>query len=770
MIRSRWVSWLSIIVIAMLATAAFLGIIFSEQSMKDSASAYYNAQRFEDIRLISSGMFTEEDLETLRNTEGVAGAEGVLSIPTRVSSESVLLDVALQTGTEEICTVEWIDGLAPAAMDECAVEEILADKMGWKIGDTVELKPRDSRTDMLIRSRTLKITGIFRTADHLSDIIQEDWLIQATPEAFRTDYLNDGNFNRIRIRVSDVPDDRFSSEYEERVDEVRKGLPQNDGWVITDLRENINYIFFKGISENLGKISYSFSLLFIVIAMLVIYSSIGRMVEQDSKLVGAKKAMGLKNSEVLAKYLVYGNSATAAGVVLGFLAAYFILLRFIVFGFGVVFLFTERVYSILPLLTVMVAVGALVLSTAAVWLACSRLFKSTAVTLMQGTKPAAGKVKAGKSDNRSLYLRLIFRNMWNERRRVLVTIVSIAGCCSLVLIGFSLRFSVSRVLGRQYGQIMHYDLEAAMDFSSHPEAEEEADEILTGMGVLHTCAWVQNVLADAGGEKYQVTFICMDEERLSEFFTLTDSETGKQLSLSESGILIPRRMMETSGLHAGDTLTVYDSVMDKREIPIAGVFDNYLALPVFCSPETAEEIQGGPLMWNTILISSGGNDQDTLREQLKTVEGFQSLSSAETYREMFGGFSLIMNLVIMVMSMMAVMIACFILLNLVNTYVISKTRELTIMRINGFTTRETIWYASLESYGSTVAGILLGLGVGWLLSSIIIRSLDQLYVKLVHDPHWISFAVSILITAVISLVIHFMSFRKIRDLKMSDIQ
>ena len=769
-IRRKWVSWLSIIVIAMLATIAFLGVSYSARSTLDSACACYNAQNFMDIELVSPELISGDDVETILGAEGVADAEGVMAIPSRVSSEQDYQDIILRTGSERISLPEWTGGRAPEAADECAAEEILAKNMGWEIGDTVELNARDPESDLLIRHRTLRITGTFRTAEHLGTTLHEERLILVTPGAFNTALMGGKTFSKILVRVADAPEDRFSAAYGERLDAVRAKWDEEGRWIGKDLRSQMSYRFMKGNAENLDKISYSFSMLFIVIAMLVIYASIGRMVEQDGRLVGAEKAMGLRNSEVLGKYLVYGVSATAAGVLLGIALAYFGLLRFILIGFGLVFLFTERVTSFLPVHTAAVAAGALGMSVAAVCLGCARLLRSTAVTLMQGTALSALKAKAGSGGSHSLYIRLIFRNMWNDRKRVLVTVISIAGSCALLVIGFSVRFSVARVPERQYGQIMRYNLEAMPDLAKNPMAIREASAILTESDTAHAAAFVQNVPGLSGNDFFQLRLICMDQALLPDYFCLADAETGMPLSLPRDGILIPRRLAETCSLRAGDRFTLFDSGMNRRETMVAGVFENYLDLPAFCSPEEYERTLGGKAEPNMILLSAGAAEAATLRERLQSVKGFLSLSSAETYRDILEGFSTILNLVILLLGLLAVMISCFILLNLVNTYVSNKTRELTIMRINGFTTGETIRYASLESYATTAAGILLGLAAGWLLSAVICRSIDQPFIQMVRDPFWVSFAAPALITAVISAVIHYQSFRKIRDLKLSDLQ
>ena len=741
-IRHRWVSYLSIIVIAMLAVIAYLGIAYAARSLKDSASACFKAQNYADIDLVSTQLLSEDDVDAVREADGVAAAEGVLRIPSRVSSSLDYQDVLLQAGTGEISMPQLLEGSLPAFPEECAVEKALAEKMNWQIGDTFELNGRGLQTDRLIRAGTLKITGIFLTAEHLTAQVQSDLLIA----------------------------DRFSAGYEKMLDRTENTWKDNPDRIVTDLRDNAHYLFVRSNADNLVNISFSFSLLFIVIAMMVIYSSIGRMVEQDSRLTGAEKAMGLKNSEILGKYLIYGVSSTLAGVLLGILIAYFGLLRFVLMGFSLVFRFEERVYSFLPDQTVFVAAGALIMSAAAVWFGCTRLLRSTAVTLMHGKAPDTRKAKSAKRRRGSLYSRLILQNIRNDRKRVLVTVISIAGCCALLMIGFTIRYSISRVLERQYGGIMRYNTEAVLDTAANPAAAEEVSAILAEAGIPHTGADIRSMFTDTESGTVQIRLICTDAGALADYFALTDAETGALLSLPESGVLIPRRLAEVSGLHTGDMLKVYQAGSETREARISGIFENYLDVPVLCSPAALKDIFGDDAARNTLLVRTDGDVPSILTQRLKGVSGFLALSSAETYRPLFESFTTILNLVVLLMILLAVMIACFILLNLVNTYVMNKKQELTIMRINGFTARETIRYASLESYGTTLAGIPLGIAVGWIIASAARSGLDQPFIQFCRDPHWVPFAASAMITLLISGTVHGISFRKIRALKLSDLQ
>lgn len=200
----------------------------------------------------------------------------------------------------------------------------------------------------------------------------------------------------------------------DRVDECR--------WVVFDNRGNGGYLFAKAHDDNLSGISYSFSSIFLVIAALVIYATIGRMVQEQRKLVGATKAMGLYNREILAKYLLFGVSAVLVGVALGVHLSWFVLQKFILRAYGLFYTYGPVSPVYLPTQTAILVAGALTVAALAVWLACSELLRTPAIRLMQGEQPNVKKRKARRSSRHGLSSRLILRNMWTDKRRVLVTV------------------------------------------------------------------------------------------------------------------------------------------------------------------------------------------------------------------------------------------------------------------------------------------------------------------------------------------------------------
>ena len=90
---------------------------------------------------------------------------------------------------------------------------------------------------------------------------------------------------------------------------------------------------------------------------------------------------------------------------------------------------------------------------------------------------------------------------------------------------------------------------------------------------------------------------------------------------------------------------------------------------------------------------------------------------------------------------MAAVMAGVVLPNLTNTYILQKKRELTIMRINGFSVREVIGYVTRET------------------------AFVQ-YNRRVSLPAW---AFGAVITALFTIIINAIVLRRVKHLKLTDI-
>ena len=72
------------------------------------------------------------------------------------------------------------------------------------------------------------------------------------------------------------------------------------------------------------------------------------------------------------------------------------------------------------------------------------------------------------------------------------------------------------------------------------------------------------------------------------YFDIRSIETGEKLDLSDEGVLVPRRFWKSHGEKLDGKVPVYNADMDRVEIPIVGVFENYFGQVFFLTPKGYE--------------------------------------------------------------------------------------------------------------------------------------------------------------------------------------
>ena len=546
------------------------------------------------------------------------------------------------------------------------------------------------------------------------------------------------------------------------------GLPGVTRWIVTDVSGNMSFVQLGSSRDSLSSLEMTFSLLFMAVGALVIYATVSKMIDEQRSLVGATKALGFYQREIFAKYLAFGLSATLLGALLGALIARFGVLPFLLNGYQIYYSIplTRGTLTVWPTLAVFAA--GLLLSFLAVWFACRRLLKTPAVALLQAAAPRGVQKASDRPSRLSLYSRLIVRNIRSDLRRVVVTVISVAGCCALVVVGFTLRHAVDGSVTRQFTDIVRYDGMFRFDPGANPEAAETLAQTLGDAGA-ETCfladAYCTIQVRNLDVEK----LMCGDLSAINGMFRLYDAGTGAPLALSDEGIYIPKRFSEYYGVEKGDTLELALNATETVQAPVAGVFNNYMNRIVFMSDGCFRNLFGRAPVQNAAMVRLNGADGQALNEAFSGVGGYGGYTPSDSFRALFKSATSVMNAVMVLFIVMAAILAGVVLLNLTNIYVLQKKRELTVMRVNGFTTREAIAYVTREIVATTALGVLLGVGLGAGLGYAILRALEPPLIQFDRTVSPLAWLAGALITVLFSIIVNRIALRRVKHLKLTDV-
>ena len=554
------------------------------------------------------------------------------------------------------------------------------------------------------------------------------------------------------------------AQLEEKKAQVEKLDPCR--WISLDTKGSASFAQLIVGSGNFSKLKFTFSLMFILVGALVIFATVGKIVDEQRTQIGTTKALGFFNREIFAKYLGFGVSATVIGTVIGGLIAYLFVEPFMLSSFNKLYVvdISKPVFNLIPSLLAL-ALGIL-LASGAVWLASTKLLRQPAIRLMLPKMPEGKKKSAGVS-RLSLYSRLILLNMRSDLKRVAVTVVSIAGCCALVVIGLTIRSGLQKSSIRQFEDITAYDVAVNYTANAGDSTENELKKILTDEG----CDFVPltHLNATFRIDSIQLAeILCCDTDELGSFFRVKDLNTGAPIPSSDKGILVQRRIAESFNIGVGDTLTVAVNGTKEVTVRIDGVFENYMGRLIIISPEYYREVFKEEPAHNAFFVHLNGADADALGEKLMSVNGYDGITRADADAEVINASTSSVNTVVVLFILIAGILAGVVQLNLTNIYVLQKKPELIIMRVNGFTTKEVINYILRETVVTTVIGILLGAATGSVVAYSIIRTLEQSFFRFYRGIDFTAWAIGAAVTVLFTVIVNVVALRKTKDLKLTD--
>ena len=173
---------------------------------------------------------------------------------------------------------------------------------------------------------------------------------------------------------------------------------------------------------------------------------------------------------------------------------------------------------------------------------------------------------------------------------------------------------------------------------------------------------------------------------------------------------------------------------------------------------------------NALLFDSGGEDIAALETSLADTPGLLSIVSDKANQKVnFDMFADVSRTVVLVYLVLAVLMAIVVLLNLNVMFIEEKKRDLIVLMINGFATRDAKRYIYNDTIALTIIGIVVGLVLGCIVGSVTVGSVEPAPAMFVKDVDPIAVVVGIVGSGVLALVMSMIALRRIPRFNLTDI-
>lgn len=520
-----------------------------------------------------------------------------------------------------------------------------------------------------------------------------------------------------------------------QIDQAQQQLNQIPKGVLYSLtkNENVGIASYESYKQAIASIADVFPLIFFLVAALVSLTTMTRMIEEQRSYCGTLRALGYSKQDVIMQYIVYAFLATFFACILGILAGNQVFPRIIYF------LFTYLMYGMnqstvlvqkwsISLMTVLISVGVTLLATLSV---CLQELVSTPSVLMRPKAPKAGK-RILMERMPFIWKRLNFnqkvtmRNLFRYKKRFWMSVIGIAGCTALIMLGFGVKNSVSDIIPSQYEEVYKYD--ALIKLNSNVEDTKKVENKIKRIEGVHnlTGAYRQNVTVLGNSEDYYSTMIVYDNaDEIKNFINFNDYKTKKKIVLSDDGVVISQKLAEKLGVKKGENMTFsYDNT--KYTVKVSNIVQQYVSHQVYMSKTFYENLTGMKSSASILYV-----DMNTKKSNIKTLKNYldhHNIGSMERLTASLDEFQQRMsslNIIVAILSGCAALLCFIVLYNLTNINIGERKGEIATIKVLGFRRKEYCDYIFRENIILSLIGASLGMFFGYFLHRFVVLTVEM---------------------------------------------
>lgn len=506
---------------------------------------------------------------------------------------------------------------------------------------------------------------------------------------------------------------------------TRSSLPGGDG-----------YITYSNATRSIAAVGNVFPVVLYLVAALVTFTTMARFVDEERTQSGLLKALGYTNRQIMAKFILYGLAAGLVGTIVGIIAGNLLLSPLISDIITQTTVIGPAKLHFYPLWTGLALLLSLASSVLPAYLVARRELTEKPAQLLLPKPPVTGS-SIWLEKWPAIWSRLSFthkvtaRNIFRYKLRMLMTIFGVAGTVALLFGGLGIRSSISGVVQRQFGELIHYDMlvvensratEEELDKLTHfLQSDQVRQSLPVAFEQLH-----QTVEENGQRKNLSISLYISDRRDFGNQVSL-ESSTGQPIKLSDRGIVLTEKLAQIYGVSVGDKLSL--TLEDKEvSVRVEAVADMYAGHFIYMTDSYYEQVTGKQKTANAYLVqlkdSQLGHIQ-TLASQLLAMPAVRSLVQNTSLIDMLTTIAGSLQTIMTILVILSILLGLVILYNLTIINMSERIRELSTIKVLGFHNKEVTMYIYRETIALSLIGMLVGLVGGIYLHKLLLAMIGS---------------------------------------------
>ncbi|QUH27211.1 FtsX-like permease family protein [Serpentinicella alkaliphila] len=768
LIKNSKGQFISISLTVILALTIYVSFSMVGDNLYDSIFQFYDATNFGDV-FVEVVRVPKTAIDQLHNIEGVDLAQGRISsdVPLRVEDPEEKVTVRLTSIPDENFIINdfyILDGDRISNDSKTAVVlKQFSDARGIQIDD--KITPYIGGREV-----PLDVVGIVGSPEYIYLMENEQSLLPA-PEKFGVIYVTEdfaqtvlgyqGSYNEIVIKIKEG----YAHKIDSIIDEIEDELDRYGVRRTVKREDQLSHSMMMQEVEQLDMMSTAITLLFLVVAAIIINIMLSRIVKNDRMSIGVMKALGYSNFQIMLHYTKFSLAIGLVGSILGILLSIPLSMSFtsLYIQFMNIPTFQMKVYYIYFVYGVLL--------TSAFCIISGLIGARSVLNILPADSM---KPEAPKSGGRIFLERfkklwskitfswkMVIRNIMRNKKRAAFLVLGIALTYGITMVPIFMSSVWTNLFSLHYGefQTMGYSVDFTVPMTSN--AIRELSKIVD-IDKVEPKAEVPFELRNGWRKKTVVTVGLLEN---TEFYNFK-SPNGKTVILPEDGIILADRLANSLGVKVGDKILIKNFMPDKDDtyIVVTGIIEQYLGTNAYMSIDALNDLIGEKGMITGVLMDS----RDDVVSKLRDVKNIRQIQSVD---DMINSFLEFMDMIIYsvgIMMLFGGILGFAIVYNITIISITERTMEFASLRVMGFDKKEIYKMVSRENGFMSILGILLGIPVGYVMCGGIVSSIsvDMIGIPLIIEPK--TYVITAIATLVFVTTAQLATIRKIYKINFLD--
>lgn len=726
---------ISMLLMIILGVGIFLGCNIEWYSIKTNRTNYYEDTGYPEYRIYKDS-FSLDELQYVKDFSDVKYATRALTTLGSLNNNTYLMLNVLED-CQNIKPL-YIDGeVYSNEADGIYLSDLYAKENNIKLNDYLDIEVEGFKIHEPVK-------GLIKSSEYLICLKDSSQLLPnykeyaycyLSPKMIKK-YLGQAFYNTVYASSKLSP-----SEFEA---EAFNAL----GASITVLsyQDETGYSGSNGEIEEGKTMALLIPTAFILIAVLTMVTTMARISTNERIQMGVLKSLGFKRKKIARHYSLYGLIIGTAGTLIGCVLAYGIA-YYIINPKGPMSTYLDFPswhlympwYGVLIVILLPITLG--IIS----YLIVNSELKGTACETLKPKREKA--VKASYIEKTKFFSKASFQTKWNIRdmlrhkARTIMSIIGVLFSTVLIFACMGMRDTVIDFKNTLYNENYNFENKLilnsqisntkALDLASKYEADYEAN------------------IAIKLNDKTVVLSIINNSRNLLGII----DEKGNRLELKDGGVYVCRRIKD-DGYKINNEIDF--NLYGSKEIISSKVIGVCLSMTegIYMTENTANEL-GISYKIQTLYTNLN-----------VTVDS--NVSSITTKTELLSAFNTMMEMMdsmIWILILASAILAVVVLYNLASLGYIEKIREMSTLKVIGFTNKKIAKILVVGTIWITVVGLIIGLPLGAYLLDILLRALAGEY-EMNMAFGYLSYIVGIAVPFLVSLVTIYLISKKTKKLDM----